>query len=589
MQYPELSVPQGNRLWTEQFMGLDRRPRAGDGTFADMENLSGAEFPLLETRKRRGLVATLEAPRDMIALGKLAWVDGTTLYYDGQATAITNLTTGEKRLVAFGAYILIFPDAVYYNTVNPEDSGNIERLWASQGDVNFTLCTMDGIDYPREDMTVSPTAPSDPTDGDYWLDTGAETHALYQWRDVYQDWIGISSVYVKIAAQGIGEGLSVQDNLTISGIQYTGDNTALKDQLEFLNETHIVQAAGENFVVVIGVIDQNWTQTAGTIRADRKLPGMDYLFECNNRLWGCRYGEQDGETVNRIYASALGDFRNFSKYAGTSQDSYFVNVGSEGPFTGAIAHRGYPIFFKHNCVHKIYGDRPSNFEMQTTICDGVKAGSWKTLTSMGGALYYLSDFGTQYFESLPEKNGEALGPGPFSGGVGGGADGKWYLSMEEADGTYSLYVLDTARGIWHREDESQALAFAALGGDMYMLDAEGNVWALLGTEGTPEEEFSWRADSAIAGYEYPDHKYLGRYTLRIHLDQGAWCDLYFQYDSDGIWRSRGRVTGAGRPKTYLIPIAPRRCEHLQLRLVGHGGMKLYGIARTLMMGSDGRK
>ena len=593
MDYPEITSVQGNRLWTEQFLGLDRRARASDGAFAEMTNLSGSEFPLVETRKRRGLVATLTTPRGIISLNGLYWVDGSTLYKNGVATTITGLTSGDKTLVAMGAYILIFPDAVYYNTVDATDYGSINRLYQSPsgGSVAFTLCTMDGIDYPRENMTASDTAPANPEDGDYWIDTSQETHTLNQWRDAYDAWIGISSVYVKIAASGIGAGLNVQDNVTISGISYTGDNAALGQQLEFLNETHIVQAVGENYIVVIGVIDANWTQTESPVRADRKLPDMDYLFECNNRLWGCHYGEQGGETINRIYCSALGDFKNFSKFQGTSQDSYFVAVGSEGPFTGGIAHRGYPYFFKSNVVHKVYGDRPGNFEMQTTLCDGIKSGSGKTLTAINGTLFYLGEHGPMAFESLPEKCGAALGFGPFSEGVGGSSDGKWYLSVKETGNAYSLYVLDTENGLWHREDDSRALSFAALDGEMYMLRSDGKLYALNGTVGTPEAAgIAWEAQTAMIGYEYPDHKYLGRYTLRMALDTGATCKLYIQYDSDGTWHDKGSIANTGgKVRTALLPIVPRRCQHMQIKITGTGGMKLYGIARTLYMGSDGRK
>ena len=32
--------------------------------------------------------------------------------------------------------------------------------------------------------------------------------------------------------------------------------------------------------------------------------------------------------------------------------------------------------------------------------------------------------------------------------------------------------------------------------------------------------------------------------------------------------------------------SPRRCDHLQLRLVGRGGMQLYALSRILEVGSD---
>lgn len=588
MLYPRLGVIRRQRLWTEQFTGLDRRPRTYDGAFSAMGNMTGEPWPLLSARKKRGLVCELEEPHGLCALGKLAWIDGSTLYFDGEATAINTLSTAKrmlpKRMVTMGAYILIFPDKVYYNTVNPADSGEIERLYQSSGPVSISLCGMDGTDYPAGSLTVSDTAPANPSSGDYWLNTGGETHTLYQYLG--GEWQGISTVYVKISATGIGRGLNTLDSVTVSGIAYNGANETLRDQLELLNATHVIQAAGEDYIVVIGVVDQAYTQTAGAVRADRKIPDMDFMVECNNRLWGCRYGEQDGEIVNRIYASALGDFKNWQQYQGTSQDSYYVNVGTDGPFTGAIVHRGSPYFFKSDCIHKVYGERPSNFQTQVMECDGVKPGCGGTLTAYNGALYYVSENGVQAFESLPENVGPALGPEKLFGGAAGQCGGKYYLSVQGQDGQYDLYVLDTARKTWHREDDSRALAFASLDGEMYMLLENGLLYALNGTKGTAEaENVSWYAETAVMGYEYPEHKYLGRFLLRLKLGADAECRLLIQYDSDGIWRPQGVIRGDGKVKTCLVPVIPRRCEHLQVRIEGDGEMQLYGMARELALGA----
>ena len=46
---------------------------------------------------------------------------------------------------------------------------------------------------------------------------------------------------------------------------------------------------------------------------------------------------------------------------GLSTDSYYGNLGTDGKFTGAITHMGYPLFFKENCLHKVYGDYPAQF------------------------------------------------------------------------------------------------------------------------------------------------------------------------------------------------------------------------------------
>ena len=591
MHYPTLQPIPSHPLWTEQFTGLDRRPRTYDGSFDAMGNMTGDQWPLLCSRKKRGIVAELENPLGMIAMEKLAWIDGSALYYNGNPTPITNLSLDEsmlpKQMVSMGAYLLVFPDGVYCNTVNMTDSGSINRLYASPAgqSVSFSLCTLEGQEYPRGAMTVNANEPQNPAAGDYWLDTSGETHLLYRWNG---EWTSVPSVYVRISAPGIGTGLKAQDGVALSGVSYTGNNHALKAQLELLNNTHLVQAVGENYIVVTGVIDQNYTQTSGTIRADRKAPVMDYVIECNNRLWGCRYGEQDGEAVNQIYACALGDFTNWQKFAGTSQDSYFVHLGSDGPFTGAAAHRGTPCFFKENCLHRIYGEVPANFQMQTAQCEGVNPGSGGTLVSAGGVMYYLGTHGLQRFDGLPDCVSKALGPDKLSGGAAGVTDGKYYLSAKEASGGWSLYVLDTEKGAWHRQDDAHALAFAPLGGEMYMLCRNGTLYALNGTAGTPEpDEVTWYAETAEMGYDYPEHQYLSRFLLRMKLDTGAECRFLVQYDSDGIWHERGTLRGNGKTNLLLMPIVPRRCQHMKVRLEGSGGMQLYGMARVLSAGSDG--
>ena len=612
MLYPTLNSINSQRLWTEEFLGLDRRPRTYDGAFEAMGNMTGEPWPLLSSRGKRGVVAELEKPLGLMALGKLCWIDGTTLFFDGRPTGINQLSLAEsmlpKRMAAMGSYILIWPDKVYYNTLDPNDCGSLDRLYKTEEgqSVKYTLCDMDGIDYPRGSMTASVDAPSDPAEGDYWLNLAVTPHALYQWGGQQNSWVGISSVYVRISAPGIGHGLKRMDSVTVSGIQYGGTDQNLKEQIEFLNATHLVQAAEENFIVVIGVIDQNYTQKTGQVQANRTAPDLDFIVESNNRLWGCRYGEEKetGEFVNRIYACALGDFRNWARFAGSSTDSYYVNVGTDGPFTGAVVHRGNPWFFKEDCVHRIFGEIPSNFQAQVTLCDGVMAGSENTLTPYNGSVFYLGRHGPQIFESLPQPVGKALGERKLSLGAAGQAGGVYYLSVQEEGGGWSLYTLNTERGAWHRQDDTHAIAFAELDGEMYMLSASGALYAMTGQAGEKEpEDVTWYAETGIMGYEYPDHKYLSRFVLRMQLGETAECHLSIQYDSDGIWRPKGTIRGNAASshtgqiplkdksfgvKTYLMPIVPRRCEHMQLRIEGHGDMRLYGIARELSMGSDGR-
>ena len=91
------------------------------------------------------------------------------------------------------------------------------------------------------------------------------------------------------------------------------------------------------------------------------------------------------------------------------------------------------------------------------------------------------------------------------------------------------------------------------------------------------------AESGVQHYEQPNHKYVTRYQFRLRLPPGSTLRLYLQYDSDGEWHYGGEVTGIG---SCVLPVKPRRCDHLRFRLAGVGSFKLFSIARVLEQGSD---
>ena len=108
---------------------------------------------------------------------------------------------------------------------------------------------------------------------------------------------------------------------------------------------------------------------------------------------------------------------------------------------------------------------------------------------------------------------------------------------------------------------------------------------MLGSEGEVEEDFDWKVDTGNIGYDSPDKKYLSRFNLRMNISQGTVVRAYIQYDSDGIWESKGTVKG-NTLGTFTLPIAPKRCDHCKIRLEGRGDFKLYSIAKILEDGSD---
>ena len=510
-----------------------------------------------------------------------------TLYYNGKSVdGLTLSEEGPKQLVSMGAYLCIFPDAVYLNTTDDalQDWGYMGATYTSveNANITYTPCRVDGTAY--EGVKVSDTEPSNPTNGMYWLDTSGSTHMLKQYSTSTSAWVEIPTVYTCIEVAGIDEHFKEYDGVTISGA--TCADESMKAQIEALNTDMIIQGCGKGYIIVTALIDQIVVQQSGSIRVERKVPKMSYVCEANNRLWGCYYGMHNGKVLNEIYSCKLGDFKNWNCFMGISTDSYSVSVGTDGEFTGCISYLGYPLFFKENYIHKVYGMQPSAYQVQTTTCRGVQRGSDRSLVVVDEILYYKSRSDVcAYDGSLPTGVSTQLGDELYYEACAGAHGGKYYISMRDAGGKWSLFAYDTKRGLWHREDASHACAFAAWGDALYMMDAgEKQIWDLNGA-GEKEEHIPWMAESGLIGYELVDHKYISRFNFRMKLGEGARCKLEIQYDSSGEWEDQGEISGAGTD-SFVLPVIPRRCDHFRLRLSGEGEIWIYSMAKYLGRGSD---
>ena len=574
---------------TDVFGGINRGLKTVDGEWSETENIGSACYPVFAQRKRRGLVSTLSQPKGLIAKEHLCFIDGDKVYYNGEAVDGITLTAGDapRQMVPMGAYVTIWPDAVYFNTADLTDAGSINAHYESAGTVQFALCRVDGSDY--DNVTIGPEAPQDPKNNAYWLDTTVNGNGLKVYSEATGMWQTVLTVYTRISAQGIGKEFQVDDGVEISGATYEGENENLKKQIEALNATHLIYGRGDDYIVVVGLLDQPHTQTQ-PLTVKREVPQMNYLTESENRLWGCYYGKNAaGETINEIYACKLGDFKNWRSYAGVAIDSYAVTVGSDGPFTGAVTYGGYPTFFKEKCIHKLYGTRPANYQVMTTQCRGVQEGSAGSIAIVEGTLFYKSPTDiVSYDGSLPVCMSRKLGDMRATNAVAGALRERYYISMMEGD-QYSLYVYDAVNGVWHREDNTQAVAFAEHEGDLFCLTKEGQLFAVNGTQGDVEKPFAWHAESGVLGYEYEQQKTLARYNIRAEVAAGAWCMLEIEYDSNGVWLNGGMIRGeSNKTRTYLLPVRPRRCDHYRLRLRGLGDVKIYSIFRHMADGGDGQ-
>ena len=567
----------------DAFRGYNHNLRISDGEFFDMKNMTSDYYPVLSPRGKRGFYVKPASPQGLIAKDAICYVDGSEFVMGEYRIDMGLSVKAEdcpKHLVSMGAYVIIMPDKKYINTMDITDFGEIEASFTSSTDVSFELCTISGDVYT--DTVISPDEPASPANLDYWIDTSSTPHTLKQYSATSGMWVNIATTYIKISATGIGKAFQQYDGVTISGIKNTG--------LQALNGTMAVWAKNDDYIVVLGILDAVTTQKVadGAVKVERRMPNMDFLIESENRLWGCRYGTAlNGEVVNEIYACKLGDFRNWNCYMGLSTDSYAASCGTDGQFTGAITHLGYPLFFKENCVHKVYGNYPANFQIQTTACRGVQKGCHGSLAIVNETLFYKARSGICAFDgSLPTEASYALGNEAYSDAVGGAHGNKYYVSMMDAEGIWHLFVYDTAKGMWHKEDNLHASAFCSCRSELYCIDADNrNIITMLGSGEENVGEVSWMFETGELGISSPDMKYISRITIRMLMDIGAEMNIYAQYDMSNEWIHLCNIKGTSL-RSFSIPIRPRRCDYMKLKFEGTGMAKIYSWTKTIEQGSE---
>ena len=574
MRYSALTELKSTRETVEVFRGYNHNLRISDGEFYDMENLSSAMYPVMSPRSGRKTYAEPGSAQGLIAKDSLCYVDG-AYFVMNEYRVDMGLSAKEedcpKMLVSMGAYVIILPDKKYINTLDLTDYGDIEATYTG-GNVTFELCNISGEAYAAP--VVSDTEPANPTNMSLWIDTSVKPHVLKQYSTSSAVWVTVPTTYIKIRATGIGAAFEQYDGVTVSGVK----SEALKD----LNASMTVWAKDNDYIVVTGILDAVTTQTE-PITVERKMPNMDFVTEAGNRLWGCRYGvAANGAVVNEIYACKLGDFRNWNSFMGVSTDSWVASVGTDGQFTGAVTHLGYPVFFKETCLHKVYISSAGAHQIQDTACRGVQKGCHRSLAIVNEVLYYKARSAVcAYDGSLPVEISAALGEVHYSEAVAGGHGNLYYISMKDAE-DYHLFCYDTAKNMWFREDRTRADAFCSCRGEMYYIDhADGHIKTVSGGD----EPVHWMAETGLIGITLPDQKYVSRLLLRAAMEVGATARVYGQYDSSGVWELLCALAGSSL-RSFQVPIRPKRCDHMRLRIEGDGNIKLYAITKTIEQGSD---
>ena len=540
------------------FGGLNRNPGARDGAIYDMQNMVNDQYPVLSSRPGRWLIRRGE-PHAVVGFGEwgeLIWTFNGDFYYGGELKGHFDYWAqyDTARFVGIGNYIYIYPHNVVYNIT----TGELKPV-VVVAEAQYSGGIATGISVRFEDGTLN-------------------------------------------GEPAAGNSLVVNADFTINFADFfkPGDAIYIENGPEANNGAHIIREI-DGRTLRFNENTFTTTTTESYVTISRKAPTFAYMCEKGNRLWGV--SNED----NTIYACKLGDPFNWYVYDGLASDSYAVAVGSKGDFTGCISYLGYPMFFKEDHIYKMYGSKPSNFELQDHMTLGVMAGNGQSLAIAGETLFYNSRKGIMVYtgsapRSVQEPLGDNIGSERFP--VVAGSDGLKYYAYSYTGGVRTnIYVYDTQRGMWHCEDSdvtrenTSIIGFAMHGGRLYFADIEAEIWCISDDE--PDDAISDEETAKTSEnqsyvefadfYHYTgssnagtNRKYVTRLLLRVECENAMTVKI--MYDSSGTWQNAATIPAMTKnSRVCSVPIM--RCDHYRIRLEGSGEWKLFSIAEDYVTGS----
>lgn len=604
-----------SRKLLRAFGGLNETYGCSEAEYSAGINFSARDFPALSTRTPRRKLRELAGLNGMYHLNGLLTVCGKDLIYtpdEGEQPTVTRtgaVADSRKTMVGIGTKILIWPDKVAFDTAE----GTVEALGAlwSANSVELAPCDGEGRVYTVAEK--GRTEPEEAEDGALFLKLENEEapwsseNTLEVYSAASGSWTAVALDYCRISAKGIGKAFREWDTVTVSGTAaeqigqwngLDGDRIVYEVQDDWLRIK--AEAGGGRFYgrlvhtssaakwISMDGAESESVQWTDRVSVERRVPELEFVTECDNRVWGCSSRE------NVIYACKLGDPTNWYSYRGIAADSYAVTVGSDGPFTGAATCMGYALFFKENSLHKLYGSKPSDFQLSSLRCRGVARNAGRSLCVLNETLYYLSPEGVMAWDgSIPNKVSMALDAGRLANvtdAVGGALDGRYYLHLTR-NGTARLLVYDTERGLWEEEDVC-SYEMASTGGQLYLWDGAA-LWAA-----DPSRERDWQDPTGVEeriafeltsgeiGLEKAEEQYLSRLTLRVDAAKRSRLRIAVSYDG-GPWEEAADLSVSEARRSIDVQLAPRRCGTLRLHFEGVGQITLRSLAKTLTTAAGG--
>lgn len=584
MRLPRIPSQRRYKREVVLFKGLNLTRNFSEGDFSDGTGFSHLYFPSLTQRQKLALHKTCKKPSAAGFSSAECVAESGALYYDGKE--VGKLTEGEKQLVFMGVYVVVFPDKAYYNTLT-EEFGKLDfrantkgvkvtfnenSISVAEGNVEIFTKKETLLFKENEKLNVYESININEGKLEFLnysevLASEIKANNLFCNNCLPNQYRKVTSIEknedgdFKISCELISvvkektrlfENFRPGDAVTVSGCEKEANN-----------KTAVIASVKGN---VLTFSDAGFQPYNGTeeIAIERKVPDFTCACSFQNRLWGCE--------KNTIHASKLGDPFNFFSYRQLSTDSFTVSANTAGDFTACIPYGNSCLFFKENSCYKLFGNKPSNFQLTESFAGGIKKDCRDSLSLSGGRLFYKGVSGVYvYYGGLPELISEPL-ENMVLENASGGADDKYYYLAADTENGREMLIFDAEHGLWSRWGKTDIKKFSGYNGKVFALKNDG----MYEITNEPDNDF-WSVTLKPTNEKFYGKKNYSKIFIRAELFENAWIKLEISTDGSEFYTAK---THHSTKKCHInIPVSVRGCNELTLRISGRGKSILESIVR----------
>lgn len=517
----------------DKLYGINETSTIQDCEFSDMMNMDG-EFPYLKTRCHRQSVdavageakniVSIENEDDIWLFTGVAEVDGDNkLYYKNEVILLDGneeYSIIANSIVTMGEKLIIFPDKLIFDPNNDK--------------------------LELEDMAKSKAISSAKFYGSTDKNDVVTNYILGSDINCWSDFEKGDSVIISSCSKEKNNTIKIQDRA----------NAIEKDDIisvvvEKIDEKRLYLLCYNSSGIAV-----EFDSVTSDVIVQKDIPDMNYICEHNNRIWGT------GTDGKFIYASKLGDPTNYNCFSGLSTDSWWSEVATNGAFTSIVSFQNHVYAFKRDCLHEIYGDKPSNFKMPYITKTGCVDD--RSIVEMQSVMFFASTDGVySYSGGIPKRISDNISF-KCTRAVGGRDHKYLYMSLDNVVYKYDIYY-----DIWYKEGHTMLNDIYYTGENVCFASYDGIL-----IENSENEYVKWNLTTKEFVQNSVYNMNIVNLWVKTEIAKNAHLRVYISIDGQEF---KEQSVVYGQKRVSRIGIRLGKCERFQIRFQGMGDVKFYGF------------